>query len=192
MKNQITVLLIVFVFIISCKSKKTEESSEAFIPVVSIIKSQVADLDTSIYSIIKINYRDNIPADTEYIRNEDIRRLAKDFLELPVLSKKKFTEENIPGPTDNLSTFTYLPVKPEKEEVKRVDLVIDPRLSETGKNVIKSIFIDREISKRDSVIQKKLLWRIDQSFQVTTIVQKKEQEEITSTFKVVWNEDEIE
>ena len=40
-------------------------------------------------------------------------------------------------------------------------------------------------------MQKRLLWKIDESFQVTTIRQLAGQPETTSTVKVVWNEDEI-
>jgi hypothetical protein len=192
MKNQILILLfgIAIITLPACKEKKGEKQKGAFIPVLSIIKGQVNHIDTSLYSIIKVTYRDSMPADTEYIRREDIRLVAKDFLELPELSKKKYIEENIPGPTDNLSTFTYRPIHPEKEDIQRVDLVIDPGLAETGQNVIKSIFIERGFSNRDSSIQKKMLWRIDKSFQVTTISQKEGREETTHTFKVVWNEDE--
>jgi hypothetical protein len=131
-----------------------------------------------------------MPSDTEHIRREDVRLYARDFLDLPDLSKKKFTEENIPGPTEKLSTITYKPIQAEQEEVQRIDLVIDPALAGTGQSVIRSIFIDKGTSNKDSAVQKKLLWRVDRSFQVTTIRQYKGLDETTDTYKVIWNEDE--
>lgn len=192
MKNQSLILIIsgALTVLFACKEKRTDNPKDTFIQVLSIIKGEIKHIDTSLYSIIKVNYKDNAPSDTEYVRREDVRLFAKDFLELPELSKKKYTEENIPGPIDNLSTITYKPIHPNNEEVQRVDLIIDPARAETGENIIKSIFVDRGFSNKDSAVQKKMIWIVDQSFQITTILQKKGQEETTTTFKVIWNEDD--
>ena len=61
MKTHLKFLFIalVFAFVISCKGKKNEPK-EKFFPVLSYLKSQVADIDTSLYSIRKVIYVDSV------------------------------------------------------------------------------------------------------------------------------------
>lgn len=181
-------MMIVGIWITGCKDKSPDKQDPSFIPVLSIIESQLKGIDTSVYAIIRLDYSGD-SADTQYIRREDVRGMATDFLGTPVLTSARFEEENVPGPTEGLSTITYRPKSADKEEVQRIDVVLDPKLSETGQSVIKSIFIDRGISGRDSVIQKKLLWQVDRSFQVTTIRQLAGQKETVNSFRVIWNQD---
>jgi len=53
---------------------------------------------------------------------------------------------------------------------------------------VKSLIIDRFLANKDSSVQKRMLWRIGKSFQVTTIIQKPNNDEKSYTIKVVWNE----
>ena len=55
---------------------------------------------------------------------------------------------------------------------------------------VTNIIINQVINSKDSSVQKRLLWMIDESFQIITIKQLKGQPETTSTVKVVWSEDE--
>jgi hypothetical protein len=191
MKNKKTVALMVcfILFLIACKNKE-KKAINNFVRPHSTINDQLKDIDTALYTIIKINYRDTAHSDTEYIRREDIRLVAKDFLDLPELSPEKYTEETIPGPTGNLSTLSYKPIQPGKEDVQRLDIIIDPDMADIGKNVIKSIYIDRGFSNKDSSMQKRMLWQVDKSFQVNTIRQLPGQPEINTTYKVIWNDEE--
>ena len=76
---------------ITCKQKKkAKPENERFFPVLSFIKSQVAQVDTSLFSIRKITYIDSIRADTVYYPREQFRELAKDFLNIPDLADSKY------------------------------------------------------------------------------------------------------
>jgi hypothetical protein len=185
----LTVCCIAIVFS-DCKGKEKKPEGKSFISAQSFINGQLKDIDTSLYAIVKVNYRDSITSDTEYIRRENIRVVAKDFLDIADLSSDRFTEENIPGPTEGLTTVSYKPIEPTKEEIQRMDFIIDPDLAPQGKSVVKTIYIEKGISNRDSSVQKKMLWQVDKSFQVTTTRQLPGQPEINSTFRVSWNGDE--
>jgi hypothetical protein len=192
MKNRVIFVLtgcLILVFS-GCKGKDKKAEKSSFISALSIIEGQIKDIDTSLYTIIKINYRDSITQDTEYIPREDFRLVAKDFLTLTDLPPGRFREENIPGPTEGLSTISYLPINPGKEEIQRVDFIIDPDLAEIGKSVVKTIYIDKGLSNKDSSVQKKLLWQMDKRFQVITSRQLQGQPETNSTFSVIWNDEE--
>jgi len=173
----------------ACRSKK-KGPEKKFVSVLSLIKNQVAHVDTSLYSIIKIVQNDTLPADTIYIPREEFRAAAKDFLSIPDLSDKKvakrYKEETILDETINRFIITYTPEDPAKEEIQKQELLVTLNTG-TGDKV-NNIIIDRVISNRDSFMKQNLLWQMDKSFQVATTLQKPGKPEKTTTVKVVWNE----
>jgi hypothetical protein len=58
-----------------------------------------------------------------------------------------------------------------------------------GGDKITSIIINSVNNSKDSSVQKRMLWQVDQSFQVITTRQLPGQPETISTIKVVWNEE---
>ncbi len=187
-----SVLLVGFIIAISACRQKKQEEDKKFISVLSLIKKQVAHVDTSLYSIMKVVYIDSLHSDTNYISREEFENTAKDFLDIPDLSDqkvaKRYKEE--PARYDELLNrviITYIPLKPGEEEIKSQELLVTPN-QVTGDKV-SNIIIIREISNRDSFLQKKMLWQMDKSFQVITTSQKPGKPEITITTKVSWNED---
>lgn len=184
------IFAIFLVSIFSCK-QKDKSKHEKFFPVLSYIQSQVADIDTSLYSIRKIVSVDSITTDTIFIHREQFREAAKDFLSIPDLSSSKYedryTEEKQFDETMNRVMLTYIPLKSEKEEIQRQEVLIKP---DPSGDKVTNIIINQVINSKDSSVQKRLLWMIDESFQIITIKQLKGQPETTSTVKVVWSEDE--
>jgi hypothetical protein len=51
---------------------------------------------------------------------------------------------------------------------------------------VQSIFIDRYISSKDSTVEQKLFWEIDQYFSIHSIIEKENQPEKTRFTKVAW------
>lgn len=175
----------VVISFLSCKSKDAEKK-EAFFPVLSFIKSQVAHVDTSLYSIAKLTGVDST-WDTAYIKREDFRAYARDFLQLPDLADKKFVsryeESKFFDASLNRVIITYTP-KDKDQEIQREEVMIEPN-SETGDKV-KNIVVDLLINSKDSIITKRMLWNVDEGFQVTTIIQKQGHEDSTNTMKIKW------
>lgn len=192
MKNCLLTLLAICFIMLSCRTKEKDPPGN-FISVVSLIRSQVAHIDTSLYSIVKtVNY-DSSRTDTFYIHRENFKAEARDFLEIPDLSDKKVARKYKEEPPiyDQLMgrvIFKYLPLNPEKEEVKSQELLATPVPGADAK--INNIIIIREISNRDSFLQKKLLWQMNKSFQIITTTQKPGQPEKVTVTKVTWNEEQ--
>ena len=191
MKNY-PVLLFAFIIALSACRQKKQEEDKKFISVLSLIKKQVAHVDTSLYSIMKVVYIDSLHSDTSYIPREEFKNTAKDFLDIPDLSDqkvaKRYKEE--PARYDELLNrviITYTPLNPVDEEIKSQELLVTPDPAAGDK--VNNIIIIREISNRDSFLQRKMLWQMDKSFQVITTSQKPGKPEITITTKVSWNED---
>jgi hypothetical protein len=177
-------------FVSSCKQKK-KEPEKKFVSALSLIRSQVAHVDTSMYPIIWIRYKDSLHSDTTFIRREEFGAAAKDFLDIPDLSDKKigsrFEEATLYDGTINSVVITYTPKDPATEEMKKQELLITPY---TGNDKVNTIIINRMISNRDSLVQRNMLWQMDKYFQVTTIRQLPGQPETTTIIKVSWNEEE--
>lgn len=175
----------------ACGTREKEEKKN-FISILSLIRKQVAHVDTSLYSIMQVVTYDSTHSDTTYIPREDFEKAAKDFLDIPDLSDKKVARRYKEEPVRldemlNRAIITYLPVDPDKEEIKRQEILATPVAGADAR--INNIIIIREIANRDSLLQKKMLWQMDKSFQVVTTRQKPGQREQTITTKVTWNED---
>ncbi|MBC7947854.1 MAG: hypothetical protein H7Y42_08245 [Chitinophagaceae bacterium] len=178
--------------VISCQSKKKKEAVPKRTSALNFIQSQVAQIDTSLYSIRKITFIDSMRTDTVYYSREQFRQLAADFLSLPDISSEEFDgrfkeEEGFDEMIGRL-TITNLPVKPDAEEIQRQEILIQP--DQQGGGRITSIIINFNSSNKDSSVQKRMLWQVDKSFQVATTRQYPGQPEQSSLYRVVWNEEE--
>jgi hypothetical protein len=192
MKNYVPLAVVLCLFIlVSCK-QKDKEPAKSYISVLSLIRKQVAHVDTSLYPIIKIVSHDSLRHDTTFIPREQFAAEAKDFLEIPDLSDKKVAKKYKEEPPryDQLLgrvIFKYLPLDPDKEEVKSQEFLATPVPGQDAR--INNVIIIREISNRDSFLQKKMLWQMDRSFQIVTTRQKPGTPEVTTITRVIWNED---
>jgi len=188
-KNRLFFIGFILLTGLGCKQKKKNGTEDTgFFPVISFLKSQVAHVDTSLYRMIRIDMIDSLE-DTTYIKRDEFRNLAKDFLETPDITdkslKKKYTEGKTYDETMDRVILSYTP-KEENMEVLREEVIISPNTPEG--NQVKSIIIEKVNDGKDSIILKRLLWQVNRSFQVVTLIQKPNQPEITRTFEVVWNQ----
>jgi hypothetical protein len=179
------ITLISITFLFSCKSKE-EKKEEGFFPVLSFIKSEVAHIDTSLFQIIKLVSRDST-WDTIYIKREEFRANASDFLGIPDLTDKayadKYEESKFFDASLNRAIMTYTP-KDKNAEIQREEVTIEPGQGEADK--VKNIIVDKLVVTKDSSVTKRMLWNVGESFQVTSIIQKSGQEDATQTIKVTW------
>jgi hypothetical protein len=188
MKKNIFFFLLSSLFIVSCKNNKTnEEKDAAFFPVLSFIKSQVAHVDTSLYRIIKIVKKDST-ADTSYLKREDFREAAKDFLSIPDISSEElrddYTETKLFIEDLDQVALNYMPKEPNKE-ITRQEVMI--KAGSDGDKV-QSIFINRIINNRNGSTQKILFWEVDKQFRIITLTQLPDSPETKETIEVKWND----
>lgn len=183
-------LLFFTLTILSCKEEK-KTPDKKYISVLSLIKEQVAHVDTSLYSIVKIVSTDSLHNDTTYIRREDFGAEAREFLQIPDLSDKKiakrYKEETLYDNSLNRAVITYTPENADDEVIQKQELLVIPDPL-TGDRVT-SIIINSSINNRDSSVQKNMLWQMNKSFQIVTTRQLPGQPEIITTTRVIWNEE---
>jgi hypothetical protein len=184
--KQLTLLSFLSFAILSPACKSKEPKKESFFPVLSFIKSQVTHIDTSLYQIVKLVSVDST-WDTTYIKREEFRSYAKDFLSLPDLAEKQFAdkyeESKFFDASLNRVIITYTP-KDKNQEIEREEVTIAPGDNDDDK--VKNIIVNKFTLSGDSSVAKKMLWTVDESFQVTTIIQKAGHEDSAYTMKITW------
>jgi len=187
-KNKLLIIGYLIVTWLGCKQKNSNDDI-VFFPVISFLKSQVKHIDTSLFRLKRIDIIDSL-RDTAYIKRDEFRRLTNDFLETPDITdkslKKKYKEDKTYDESLDRVILSYTP-KDDNMEVLREEVIISPNTSEGDQ--VKSIIIEKMMERKDSIILKRLLWQVNKSFQVVTLIQKPNQPEITRTIEVIWNQE---
>jgi hypothetical protein len=185
MKNYLIISALIAILFAACKEKK-ETNQEPPISVLSIIKGQLNDLDTSLYSIIKYETANNI-TDSVYLKREDVRKFAAPFLSLPEIADKNYynnyTEERLIDDQQETLNITCT-AKNENAEIQKQIIVIG--LADISSGKVQSIFIDRYIPSKDSTIEQKLFWEVDKYFSIGNIIEKENQPDKTHFTRVTW------
>ena len=174
----------------SCKNDEEQDTKEQaeFFPVLSYLKGQVAHIDTSVYSIVQVK-KSGTSVDTTYLKREDFRKAAADFLSIPDISSKKlrknYEETRLFDETIEKVILSYS-TKDEDMEVLREDIIITPTLE--ADHEVASIYIERVHESRKGSVQKKMFWEVNKRFQVTSIIQNDNEPERIETVQVSWSD----
>lgn len=187
--NRVLVILVFAILLFSCSQKKKQQNNEEqFFPVSSYLKGQVAQMDSSLSTIMAIQQQDSSKPDTTYVRNKEFKSYAKEFLDLPDISSDKLRGDyQVTNMYDDLlDSYIFTYTTDEKDDViKKQDVLVEP--GENGENNIKTINIDKWETKGDSTIHKNMVWDSGKRFLIITKVQKNNQPEKIHTLEVKWN-----
>ena len=189
--NRTVLLLVLFMLsVAACKNKKSETGdASGFFSVVSYLQSQARHIDTSLYSITQVRSMQGA-RDTAYLRREDFKAAAQDFLSLPDIASKefreKYTETKLYDEVLKKVVLSYQPKdRKDVEQITREDVIIEPG-DEKGDQV-QTIYIETVVNNDDSTVQKKMTWNVNKNFQVIKLVDKKDQPEAVLTTDVTWS-----
>ena len=188
MKNLVFVLSVICL-LASCDRKKKEKvDTSKYFPVLSYLQSQVKKIDTSLYSITKIETTGKT-SDTSFIKREEVRALAKDFLDIPDITNPKFgsdyKETNLYDSLLGVAVLSYTSTDEDLETSKQ-DVTIIPSFG--GNDLVKTIYIEKNKSDDGTIIEKKLIWEVDKYFYIRTITKKNNDPEIIHDLKIIWKD----
>jgi len=179
-----------FIICFSCKSRKKKEEvdNSNYFPVLSFLQGQVKKVDTSLFSIIKIETVNGV-SDSTPISRDSVRMLAKEFLDIPNLRSEKgkeYKELNDFDSTQQMVSMTY--TSDEDIEVPKQQVFI----IKSGINfddVVKTIYIEKVRSQGDNIVEKRLIWdAVEHYFQVRTITSNKNSPDKIQDLRVVWQD----
>jgi hypothetical protein len=188
--NRMLFILGSIIFFTGCKNKPSQEEKDAsFFPVVSFIKGQVKNIDTSLYRIVKVETIDTTRS-TTYIKREDFGKYAKDFLELPDISSSKwkddYQETKVFDDALNKVILSYTTTV-EDNPVRREDVMLNPT-NESGNSEVQNIIINTLEQSKDSSIEKNMVWYAGKRFTIITKIQKANKPEKIKKLEVIWND----
>ncbi len=180
-------IFFLFITFTACGSKKNKAKEDDYFPVVSYLKSQVSSVDSTLNAIQKIETINGI-SDTVYIKREEFRNHAKEFLALPDLSSEdledKYTETELFDPELEAVVLNYTPKK-TSAPIQRQAVIIQPN-PETGDKV-KTIYIDQLLSNSSVTTQKRFTWEVEHYCQAVSIVQKNGAPDSVHILRLTWN-----
>ena len=181
---------LLFVVIASLMACRASTPPKKYISIPSLIENQIRHIDTSLYSIKRINSIDTLVQDSGFVRREDFREAVAAFLLIPDLSDPKqakaFTEEIRYDDLLKRVIITYTPIDAEKTPFQRMELFVEPNLA-TGDKV-QTILVTRRKSDRNGFEQQDLVWQMDRSCTRIERTRKPAEAEQATTFKLSWNE----
>ncbi len=184
--KQSALLLCISLLAYACGGNNAATEAVEFFPAHSFLQSQVKHIDTSLYPLRKVEKAGG-RTDTTFIRREQFRSFAADFLNMPDIAASKwkddYTESRIYDDVLKRAIFSYTP-KEEDATILRQDITIEPGAA--GDDAVKTIFINKLDENGDSSVQKRMLWEVGRRFQVATTVSRKGEADRSRTLEVWW------
>ncbi|RYY90593.1 MAG: hypothetical protein EOO15_02000 [Chitinophagaceae bacterium] len=176
--------------LVACADKKEKEeagtSTEPF-QALAFIKSQVRDVDTSLYSIRKVVHFDG-RSDTTVLTREQFREEARPFLNLPDIASKSlrdgYKEENMYDETLSKVVLFYTAKDPEAP-LQREQVIIDP---DQGGGLVKMMVFDYYEKQGGYTVHRNLVWANNDHFQVSESLPGPGGTERVRKTEVIWND----
>ncbi len=174
--------LVVLVFLFACHQDKTYDNANTnFFPIAGNINAELNELDSLPVGINKyVTAGDK--TDTLVATKEELKTAALDMTTPDISSdtwKKYYKETVFYDKSLDYLTMSY-DTESGKPEIRKIDVVIK---QETSK--LRSVYVEKRISRNDSTLLKKMVWTPGKSLQVISINGYAGKEE-TRTVKYAW------
>lgn len=175
---------------IACSDSEKAAAPEAkaivVFPIGLFFNQQIKEIDSLKLPTVKYTINGS-RKDTAAITMEEFKHLAQEFLEadisqLPLKDQYKetsFADQSIPSVTLNYVTDN------NQLTIRRVDVIVDP--DPVADDQVKTVYIEKKETNRDTLIDKKLYWKSRNNFQVITSKRVGNQPEVISQLKVAWD-----
>jgi len=163
----------------------TDTATKAYFPVSDFLRGEISAVDSLPVGILKYTTRGK-KTDSAYIKPEEFHQLANQFISDDLSSprfERSFAETSFFDRTTNSSTFLYT-AKDSALKVQRVDVI-----SATGDvyDKIKSIYVETTDRQGATLIVKKMYWKPERNFQISTLVTGPSGIPQVDLVKVVWD-----
>ena len=185
-----------FLLAIACKQKTEQQAgmdqatldslaNTSFLPVADFIRNDISKVDSFSGGILK-KVTINGKKDSGYIQLPAFHQLANQFL-VPELDSASFRghfkEHSLMDETTQMLNFIYTQSQPDWP-LQKVMVYLKPSLSN---DKVSRVYMEREFTSGDTVIQQKLTWKMQEYFYIISIRQPKNGPAVTSMEKVIWD-----
>ena len=167
------------------QEKKEVEAPKSYFPVQDYIKGEIRLIDSTPVGIMR-KFTNGARKDSAFIERPEFHRIAQEFTS-DQLSKwaleKDYTESSFNDQTTGYFTMTYLPVS-ANAPYRRIDVLSKPgQLADH----VSSIYIEKDYSQGDTIIDEKLFWKANTSFRIIREKNYKGQKPVIEQTLVIWD-----
>ena len=167
------------------QERKEAEAPKSYFPVQDYIRGEIKLIDSTPVGILR-KFTSASRKDSGFISSPEFHQLAGEFTS-DQLSKsaleKGYTESAFNDQTTGYFTMTYLPVD-ASAPFRRIDVLVKPGQPADRVN---SIYLEKEYTQGDTLINEKLLWKANSNFRITKEKKYKDQNPAVEQLSVIWD-----
>lgn len=199
--NRLLLLLILTTSLFSCRNKAEEpkqeatpasadttsktDSAESYLPVKALLQAEVRNVESYAAGILRkatIKGR----KDSAFIQLSQFQRVAEQFMLKELDSaffRDHFEETSFMDETTKMLNFIYT-AKDSVLPLQKAVVYVQP--SETA-NTMDRLYFETVYNQGDTLIEKKLTWKMRKYFYILTVKQPKSGNVITNMEKLIWD-----
>lgn len=194
--NRLLLLLLVAAGLYSCggnAEKPTEPATSpnadtdttAHLPIADLLRDDIRKVETFAGGILKKGNTGK-KKDSSFIQLDEFQRRAEQFILKELDSayfQQNFRQTSLMDETSRLLNFIYTP-KDSVSPLQKVVVYVAPSLLSDN---VDRIYMETAISQGDTIVEKRLTWKMRRYAYVLTIKQPKTGDPITTMEKLIWD-----
>jgi hypothetical protein len=200
--NRLLLLLILTTSLVSCRDEAEEpkqeatttspdttaktNSAESYLPVQALLQEEVRNVESYAAGILRKAKNVKGRKDSAFIQLPQFQRIAEQFMLKELDSaffRNHFEETSFMDQTTQMVNFIYT----AKDSVSPLQkAVVYVRPSETA-NTMDRLYFETAYNQGDTLIEKRLTWKMRKYFYILTVKQPKSGNAITTMEKLIWD-----
>lgn len=200
--NRLLLLLILTTSLVSCSDEAKEpkqeatttppdtaakiNSAESYLPVQTLLQAEVRNVESYAAGILRKTKNVRGRKDSAFIQLPQFQRIAEQFMLKELDSaffRDHFEETSFMDQTTQMLNFIYT----AKDSVSSLQkAVVYVRPSETT-NTTDRLYFETVYNQGDTLVEKKLTWKMRKYFYILTVKQPKSGNAVTSMEKLIWD-----
>jgi hypothetical protein len=161
------------------------DSSESYLPVQALLQAEIRNVESYAAGILrKANVKGR--KDSGFIQLPQFQRIAEQFMLKELDSaffRDHFEETSFMDQTTQMLNFIYT-AKDSLSPLQKAVVYVQP--SETT-NTMDRLYFETAYNQGDTLVEKKLTWKMRKYFYILTVRQPKSGKAITSMEKLIWD-----
>jgi len=195
--NRLLLLSILLAGLISCGDKVEKQSAPdntadtkadsagTYLPIADLLRDDIRRVDSFAAGILR-KAAINGKQDSSFVKLPAFHHLARQFLLKELDSayfRNNFKEASLLDESSRMVNFIYTPQDPESS-LRRVMVYVSPSL---GQDTPDRLYLETAASQGDTLIEKKLTWKMRKYFYIVTIKHPKSGDPVTTMEKLIWD-----
>jgi hypothetical protein len=166
-------------------SANADTDTTAHLPIADFLRDDIRKVETFAGGILQKVSR-GTQKDSTYLRLEEFQRRAQQFILKELDSayfQQHFKQTSLMDETSRLLNFIYTP-KDSVSSLQKVVVYVAPSLASDN---VDRIYMETASNEGDTIVEKRLTWKMRQYFYVLTRKQPKTGDPITTMEKLIWD-----